>query len=228
MKFPGPGSLSVSALLYMILITMSQWGITSSLDIESLAERLSTEGVGVCLAYVYCDYRDEASQTAVNLIGALLKQVLITLSTYLLTETINSLTEKAKNKTSLSLYEAFEVFLSVLRYFDRFYICIDALDECNEGQRKHLLPLLAKVFGHSGTQSAGLFVTGRPYMEKQIEGYFQVSLGSITLSANADDIRRYVTRQLEMDDNYGDMDDSFKKEITDIIVDTADGMFVAT
>lgn len=65
-------------------------------------------------------------------------------------------------------------------------------------------------------------------MEKQIEGYFQVSLGSITLSANADDIRRYVTRQLEMDDNYGDMDDSFKKEITDIIVDTADGMFVAT
>ncbi|KAI5798412.1 hypothetical protein FPQ18DRAFT_121933 [Pyronema domesticum] len=63
-------------------------------------------------------------------------------------------------------------------------------------------------------------------MEKQIEGYFQVSLGSITLSANADDIRRYVTRQLEMDDNYGDMDDSFKKEITDIIVDTADGMFL--
>jgi hypothetical protein len=138
------------------------------------------------------------------------------------------LTEKAKNKTSLSLDEAFKVFLSVLRHFDRFYICIDALDECNDRQRKHLLPLLAKIFGQSGTQSARLFVTGRPYMEKQIAGYFQVSLGSITLSATADDIRRYVTRQLEMDDNYGDMDDSFKKEITDIIVDTADGMFVAT
>ncbi|KAI5792863.1 hypothetical protein FPQ18DRAFT_236389, partial [Pyronema domesticum] len=48
--------------------------VMSSLVIDELSEKLSKDGKPVCMAYFYCDCRDEANQTAINIIGALLKQ----------------------------------------------------------------------------------------------------------------------------------------------------------
>lgn len=47
---------------------------------------------------------------------------------------------------------------------------------------------------------------------------------AIALKANEDDIRKYVSRELEMDENYDEMDDSFKDDIQEAIVRTADDM----
>ncbi|KAI5794559.1 hypothetical protein FPQ18DRAFT_155562 [Pyronema domesticum] len=49
---------------------------------------------------------------------------------------------------------------------------------------------------------------------------------AIALKANEDDIRKYVSRELEMDENYDEMDDSFKDDIQEAIVRTADDMFL--
>lgn len=46
------------------------------------------------------------------------------------------------------------------------------------------------------------------------------------MKADVEDIKRYVTRQLEMDENYDDMSEDFRKEILETIVSTADGMLV--
>jgi hypothetical protein len=72
--------------------------------------------------------------------------------------------------------------------------------------------------------SARSFVTGRLNMKLPIETALSTSPRSITLEANAEDIRKYVSHQLDMDDHHGDMDESFRQEIMDRIVETADGM----
>jgi hypothetical protein len=47
----------------------------SSRVIDGLCDNCPPEG-DVCVAYLYCDYRDRLDQTPSNLIGALLKQAL--------------------------------------------------------------------------------------------------------------------------------------------------------
>lgn len=63
-------------------------------------------------------------------------------------------------------------------------------------------------------------------MTKVIGKIFPAKSYSITLKATADDIRKYVSCQLEKDDDSADMGDSFKNEIIDKIIETADGMLV--
>ncbi|CCX08582.1 Similar to unnamed protein product [Aspergillus oryzae RIB40]; acc. no. BAE57037 [Pyronema omphalodes CBS 100304] len=48
----------------------------------------------------------------------------------------------------------------------------------------------------------------------------------ITLEANAEEIRKYVSYQLDMDVHHGDMDESFRQMIRDKVVEIADGMFL--
>jgi hypothetical protein len=55
----------------------------SSLVIDQLFHDMHNGERRDCLAYVYCDYRDEAQQTTVNLMGALLKQTLTAQRNYL-------------------------------------------------------------------------------------------------------------------------------------------------
>lgn len=74
------------------------------------------------------------------------------------------------------------------------------------------------------TNSARIFFTSRPQVKASIEAAFQDLSYDITVEANDDDIRIYVLHQLDMDVNYKDMDEAFKKAIIDNIVETADGM----
>jgi hypothetical protein len=159
------------------------------------------------------------------MIGALLKQILITYYQHLPVNIINSLAARREQGKSLSLENAFRFLKSALLSFERSYICIDAVDECNDNQRKSLLRPF-NDFLDDAMQSIRIFVTGRTYMEKTVKELFEVSPYTVTLQANADDIRAYVACQVKMDDNYDEMDECFKKEITDIIVSTANGMLV--
>jgi ABC-type transporter Mla subunit MlaD len=174
---------------------------------------------------VYCDYRDEENQTAVHLIGALLKQILAKNSRHLLQEFMDSLKKQKKDTEagSLDVAKATQLLRDVLQHFERFYVCIDALDECKEEHRKDLVAAIKPLLEHSET-SAHVFVTGRSYMQSQVEKALPVLPLRIIIRASADDIRRYVARQLEKDENYDDMDEEFRSEIMEKIVNTADGM----
>ncbi|KAI5790034.1 hypothetical protein FPQ18DRAFT_411062 [Pyronema domesticum] len=67
-------------------------------------------------------------------------------------------------------------------------------------------------------------------MKASIEKSFTVPPCEVVIEANEDDIRRYVSRKLEMDENFTEMNkedsNSFKKEIMDKIIETANGMFL--
>lgn len=112
-----------------------------------------------------------------------------------------------------------------LRNFDRFYICIDAIDECNEKHKLSFLRLLSTI-STDFKDSARIFITGRSHMKSMVEKAFRTAPSALTLKAKEEDIRKYILSQLEMDRNYDDMDTAFKKDIMDKIVETADGMLV--
>jgi hypothetical protein len=94
--------------------------INSSLVIDTLAEKLSGDHE-ICLVYIYCDYHDEAQQTAVNIIGTLIKQTLRTHFQHLPGEIFDSLSERKRKSGkaesgSFSLEEILQLFQSVLQH----------------------------------------------------------------------------------------------------------------
>jgi hypothetical protein len=151
------------------------------------------------------------------MVGALVKQVLAKYSEHIPQTQIDLLNEQRKKTEPLKLDDAFDFLKSVLRNFDRFYICIDAIDECNEKHKLSFLRLLSTI-STDFKASARIFITGRLYMKPMVEKAFRTTPSAITLEAKEEDIRKYVLSQLEMDSNYHDMDDAFKKDIMDKIV----------
>jgi hypothetical protein len=159
------------------------------------------------------------------MIGALLKQILSAYHKHIPNAAFNLLNEQRKKTQKPKLDEVLQFLKLVLQDFDKIYICVDAIDECNDSQRKPFVQSLSTLSTHF--KSVRVFVTGRLNMKTLVERSFPVLPCAITLEANEEDIRTYIRRQLETDDNYNGMDEAFKNEIMDKIVETADGMFVA-
>lgn len=159
------------------------------------------------------------------MIGAILKQVLASHSNDIPRNIITELNDGRRKSGNLNFEKATEVLNQILPHFNSFYICIDALDECRDDPRMEFLRSISSLV-ECFKNSTRVFVTGRPHMKAKIQKSFSSVPYGITLEASVDDIRRYVCHKLEQDDNYDDMEDSFKSEIVESIVETADGMSV--
>lgn len=141
------------------------------------------------MAYLYCDYRDEENQSPLNIIGALLKQVIAKLNESISfpTEIVSSLRERLKKRSQLSLEEVCNVFLQIVQESRKFYICIDALDECKEKHHGVLLQSLAKISKDCKQDCYRMFVTGRPHLnwDKNIQRHSELgTLVQVYLEAN--------------------------------------------
>ncbi|KAI5799666.1 hypothetical protein FPQ18DRAFT_238520, partial [Pyronema domesticum] len=89
----------------------------------------------VCVAYLYCDYGDDMTKTSEMMLCAFLKQGVEKLSD---TESIHrdpsiSLRKLLQRKPpfQLKLEETCQLLVQTIKRFQRFYICIDAMDECH-------------------------------------------------------------------------------------------------
>ena len=71
---------------------------------------------------------------------------------------------------------------------------MDALDELEPRTRLALLGALGTEFG-----TIGIFITGRPHVQPEVEGAFQTQLEAIHLTADQGDIRGYLTHEIEQD-----------------------------
>lgn len=111
----------------------------------------------------------------------------------------------------MNLNEVFQFLMSAVRTFDRFYLCIDALDACDENERMFLHPLIGKLVNQTERGLARIFITGRPHsMDQLLSRSFNIPLILTELKANSEDIRRYVSEKLNEEYYYSDMNDYFK------------------
>jgi uncharacterized protein YfeS len=181
----------------------------------------------VCL---YCDYQDDKNQTSVNMIGALLKQVIATLneSRLLPGDTISALRKHLNREKHLDLQEACRLLAETVKELKMFYVCIDALDECNVHHRRELVQSLGKISNECSRQtSLRIFFTARPHIDLTDIMKRNPRLGPLehlSLKAQRDDIRKYVSHIIEMDDNSACMTNELRSKILDKIVDDSDGM----
>ncbi|KAI5811817.1 hypothetical protein BZA77DRAFT_270912, partial [Pyronema omphalodes] len=107
--------------------------VICSLVIEHLETKFSSEEKA-CVACLYCDYLDDEKQTPVNMIGVLLKQVIARLneSGYLPLGTITDLGKRINENRIFDLALTCRLLGDCVKQLRRLYVCIDALDECNE------------------------------------------------------------------------------------------------
>jgi hypothetical protein len=129
--------------------------------------------------------------------------------------------QKEKRHEVIDLETAKEIVNLILPYFDCVYICIDALDECQTEPRRQLLGFLKTLTG----MNIHLFLTGRSSVESELLNAFRgVSISTIPIVANEEDIRLYLSEKFEQDRYPEAMGDSLRTEVANKIVEQAKGM----
>ena len=176
-----------------------------SLVIDRLAAFFNFQNVAV--AYHYFDFRDQQCQSAEAMLSSLLKQLASakTELSYHVLELYRKFTRQQRQPKREDLEE---VIMPVCKAFDRVFLVIDALDECNPERRRAVLEALKRLYE---VQSISIFVTSRPYpgdVQKAFEPF-----PKIDIEARDPDIRKYVRREIDSNHNLDDTDEELKEEI---------------
>ena len=118
------------------------------------------EGQNVAVIALYCSYNDPSSQRVENLLGGVLRQV-VERRSRLLAE-LNELYSTSSNKdVGPKLSDLMQLISAELRFFDRTYIILDALDELpKDADRALLIDKIQNLHG-----STKLMITSRPGLD---------------------------------------------------------------
>ncbi len=173
----------------------------------------------VRIAYVYCDYKDQVTQTASNLIACLTRQ-LIGRPEKLPHQLENLYKKLEPMRRRPDFGELVCLMVPLCNERERTFILIDALDECEAiQQRRRFLPLLQSL----SRGSCQLFITSRPNNEDICKIF--TSASQITIAAPDSDIERFVIEKMEERMEFVErLTPKLKSEIISVITARASGM----
>ena len=177
------------------------------------------QGDNVGVAFIYCNYKRRETQTATDLLAAILKQLVQERPLY--GEPVATLHKRhADRRTRPSLDEIRTALNSVLINYSKAYIIIDALDECtdSDGTRSELLTILRNL---QAKTDISLMATSR--FDARIEQSFQGS-PMLEVRASDADVTRFVAGHLRRLPKCVQRDPELQAEIQDRIVQAVDGM----
>lgn len=193
--------------------------VLTSLVIDHIYEQPSSSAHG--LAYYYFDFVDQHTQTPTNLVGSLLRQLASQATSF--PEPLVHFHQRFKeDEAHGSTFELLLILKGVCKRFERCFIIIDALDECEKSYRAEALRILTDL----RMAPVQMFVTTRPH-PYDIKHHFK-DIENIEVAASEADIRTYCLRKIdESDDTRELVDDELRAEITSKISRNAQGMYVA-
>ena len=188
----------------------------AAIIIDYLRRKTSLEGQDAVLC-LFCNFNEQANQTAYNFIGALLKQLVQASRT--LSCGIRSIYDTRAKGRGPDFKELADIFRTELKRFSKTFIIIDALDEVSESAdiRTILLKELRSC-------PVNLLVTSRhdPTIKKQFS-----EAQRCDIIAADEDIRSYISERIEQENRLTRQIrsfPSFKDEIPARIVGSAKGM----
>ena len=192
----------------------------SSLVIDTLRKR--TRGQNIAVAFLYCDYQAHKDQSAVNLIGGLVRQT--ALRAPRIPSEIQSAFDESKQEggDGLQLPDMVKLFVKVSGSIRIVYICVDAVDEVLPQHRSEFLRALQQIL--QDAPNVRLFLTGRPYIRGELDKYLTKKAYAIHIVADQDDITRYLSRKMEDDRDPGSMTEDLKNNIMKTILEKTSGM----
>ena len=185
----------------------------------------------VGIAYIYCSYQDQDRQTTVNLVGAMLRQLLVKRigkDGDMLPEVLRIYQRHSLGQTRPLLKDLINLLVDQLAVHERLYLIIDALDECpkDNGARGTVIGILRTLRDISTRCS--LFVTSRmaPYLEDGlwIDGCLRINVTwdkSDVWKFVRSDIKKHWLAAQELKDDW-----SLEHEIIEDLVKTTKGVFL--
>jgi len=189
-----------------------------SLVVDHLRDDISHHNAVV--AYIYCNYREHEEQSAEKMIATLLKQLAI--SGPEIPQAVAELHQKFGQQKRQPLQQDFEhTFLLTCEYYDRIFIIIDALDECDATHKKSLLKFLSLI---QSRPSVRMLVTSRSFPENVLKDLNAAC--STNIGAHETDLRKCILQEIDSSDNVDVIDEDFKYEITDKVCAGAQDMYV--
>ena len=194
----------------------------SSLIIDTL--RKQNRGRDVAVLSLYCDYQAQKDQSAVNMIGALLRQV--ALRTPRIPSEIESAFDESKQEggQGLRLPDMVKLFVKVIGSIELVYLCVDGVDEVLRQHRSEFLRALRQITQEA--PNARLFLTGRPYIRGELDNHLTKGVSVIQVVANREDITKYLSQKID-DDGHQDpklMTEDLKSNIMETMLEKASEM----
>ena len=187
-------------------------GYASSLVVDSLCDQAMEEDLVV--AWLYCDYNSQQEQTAINVMGAILRRLV----GREIPEDIREAFEEGRRPLLSDLMRILRITIASL---PPAFICIDALDECLPNDLAELLESLRDIVRES--PSTRIFLTGRPHVEEAVRRYF-AKVAVIPVSPNQDDIKNYLEMRFNRDDQPKAMNDDLRADIVRTILENMSDM----
>ncbi|KAK0507966.1 hypothetical protein JMJ35_009855 [Cladonia borealis] len=144
----------------------------------------------VSISCVYFSYKDEAKQTPANLIASILQQILT--KTKIVSDDIRALYEHHNpNNTMPTVAELSVQLQAYVRNLEKFFIVIDALDECSVVTRNEFLNRMRDL-----QPAVNLMITTRPAIH--IENGFPEA-ACVEIRAKDTDIQSYCEEKFRSD-----------------------------
>ena len=192
---------------------------TSSLVIDSLYDRAAEENIAV--AGLYCDFLSQQEQTATNIMGGVLKQLVRREG---IPDYLREAFQKGQKEyggRGLRLAELMGMLKTAIASLPRVFICLDALDECPPKYLPELLESLRDILRESPRTK--IFLTGRSHVGEDVKRYFSKAV-VIPVSPNPDDIRNYVEMRLGRDTEPEAMNKDLRADIVRVILEKISDM----
>jgi hypothetical protein len=200
----------------------------SSLVIDHLSRfKFGNQRVGI--VYLYCDYSDQEIHNPANMMGSLVKQLVMALSK-IPDKILQTFHQSKQRKIKLELADASEMLMLALQCFDQAYICVDALDECERDHRRSFLRSLGQLLQtqNSAWIRLRLFLTGRPHVESDVNGCLGIRLPDpVWIEAKKEDITRYISYKIGDGPDPKAMNENLNREIINTITDGSRGMYAS-
>ncbi|RVD89722.1 uncharacterized protein DFL_000717 [Arthrobotrys flagrans] len=191
--------------------------ILTSIVIDDLTTRFSDSKIGI--AYIYCNFRRKDEQNIESLLASLLKQ-LASAQFALPTAVKEMYNDNIKKKTRPSRDDIVRTLESVCREYERVFIIVDALDECQTSNNCREI-FISKLFQFHSKCGTNIFITSR--MLPEITEKFE-NCGRLEVRARDEDVRKYLDAQISNSGVKRLMD--YREEIKTGITRTVDGMFL--
>jgi len=184
----------------------------AAIAIDHLCATASSDDIGI--AYVFCNYKAQADQSALSLLAALLRQLVESQADFA-GPVIEMYNRHTKRKTWPSLNEVIQTLRTACSNYTTAYIVIDALDECPDdtGGRGRLITELRELQAGGDVR---LLFTSRSIPE--ITQKFESDL-MLEVRATQEDVEKFVATHISPKYN-----EQLKAEIVNSIVKTVDGM----
>ena len=171
------------------------------------------------LGYFYFEYANQHVQTPTKLVGSLLRQ-LSSQAAFFPQPLLHFYQRFREDEAHGSTTELLLILKDVCKRFEKSFIVIDALDECQKRYRGEFLHILTEL----NTGTVQIFMTSRPHSQ-DIKQHFK-GIEHTEIVASEADIRSYCQKMIDSNDGTRElMDDKLRIEITDNISKNAQGMY---